>query len=282
LTFTIAHGRVQYMATAFNLQVRQLFRDVRQFDAAGVDLVVTDFEPVAARIARRRGIPSIGLANQYAFFHRIPMGRWNPIDKWVLKHFAPGGRALGMQWHHFDQPILPPILPADLVPDRAPVPGKVVVYFPFEDAGAVARLFGPVTEREFFIYGLEKEARDEGHLHYRGFSRAGFLGDMFEAEGVVCNAGFALCSEALYLGKKLLAKPVHLQLEQTTNVRILKELGLGWGMNKLDVNVLRKWLETAPPPPQRWPDVAGLVAKWIDGGKWEDTEGLVRECWVGK
>ncbi len=44
----------------------------------GLDLVITDFEPISARVARRHRVPAIGIGHQYAFVFRIPAGRGNP------------------------------------------------------------------------------------------------------------------------------------------------------------------------------------------------------------
>lgn len=41
--------------------------------------------------------------------------------------------------------------------------------------------------------------------------------DLTDCSGVIANAGFARSSESLYLGKKLLVKPLEGQLEQESN-----------------------------------------------------------------
>ena len=60
LTFQTSRGRLQYLKTALTLNLPRFYRDIYDYDAAGVDLVITDYEPLSARVARRFRIPSIG------------------------------------------------------------------------------------------------------------------------------------------------------------------------------------------------------------------------------
>src|SRR6185436_15133083 len=127
------------------------WRDVWSVDATGVDLVITDFEPVTARVARRRGIPSIGIGHQYAFVYDVPTVRSDPVSRYILRNLAAADIPLGLHWHHFGFPILPPIVPAYLEVRHA-IPNKILVYLPFEDnADIVAQLRG-ITTHDFFIY----------------------------------------------------------------------------------------------------------------------------------
>jgi hypothetical protein len=42
----------------------------------------------------------------------------------------------------------------------------------------------------------------KANLHFRPYSRKGFLNDLAECSGIISNAGFVLIAEALNLGKK--------------------------------------------------------------------------------
>ena len=89
LTFSTKRGRLQYLKTARRLNFFGFYSDIRRFDARGVDVVITDFEPVSARIARRHRLPSIGIGHQYAFRHRIPIAGFDPAAMYVIRNFAP-------------------------------------------------------------------------------------------------------------------------------------------------------------------------------------------------
>ena len=71
------------------MKLFQFYRDVAAYDVAGLDIVISDFEPLAARIARRHSLPLIGVGQHYAFIHDIPMRGANPLARFVIKNFAP-------------------------------------------------------------------------------------------------------------------------------------------------------------------------------------------------
>jgi uncharacterized protein (TIGR00661 family) len=279
LTFSSRRGKVRIVDTALQLRLFQFYRDIFAYDASGFDLVVTDFEPVAARIARRNKIPSIGVGHQYAFLHDVPVKRADPFSMWVVRNFAPADYAVGLHWHHFDQPILPPIIPAHLKNDTHIQLDKILVYLPFETIEDIGSMLKPIEAYQFFIYCSVSSAKNDDNLHWRPFARDGFLKDLKNCNGVISNAGFELLSEALYLGKKSLVKPLAGQMEQASNAHVISELNLGTVMKKLNQNTVEQFLKKPSVPPVRYPDVARMVAEWIESGNWEDVEGLARSAW---
>jgi uncharacterized protein (TIGR00661 family) len=137
-----------------------------------------------------------------------------------------------------------------------------------------------MATHQFFIYCNIATAKDDTHIHWRPFSRDGFLKDLKSCNGVISNAGFELLSEALYLGKKLLIKPLAGQMEQASNAHVISELKLGTVMNKLDQQAVDQFLNKPSFSPIRYPDVARLVAEWIESGNWEDVNGLAHSAWA--
>jgi hypothetical protein len=98
----------------------------------------------------------------------------------------------------------------------------------------------------------------------------------------MCNAGFSLISEALHLGRKVLAKPVSGQVEQKANALALQRLGLGSVMHGLDRDAVRNWLQLPPPEPQNYPEVLPRIAEWIHGGAWDRPEELAESVWASR
>ena len=251
-----------------------------------IDMVITDFEPISARIARRHGIPSVGIAHQYAFAYDIPVERGYPLGLFTLKNFAPADYQLGLHWHHFGQPILPPVVPGYLKKGPKVMSDKFLVYLPFEDLDEIGRLLRNLAGFHFYIYhGSCGKAEDEGNLHFRPFKRDGFLRDLCECGGVICNAGFELTSEALHLGKRVLAKPLAGQMEQESNALAMSQLGLGTVSRELNTDMIRKWLDAAPGSPvgsADYPNVAECIAKWVDSRRWSNIGDFARSVWNGK
>jgi uncharacterized protein (TIGR00661 family) len=279
LTFAASAGKVRYGRTIRELRMVRFFRDVAAFRADDFEVVITDFEPLSAWIARRNRIPSIGLGHQYAFRYPVPFAKRDPLALLVLRYFAPADYPIGLHYHHFNHPVLPPIV-ADM--DKSAVsfdPLKVLVYLPFEDTPAVVGMLKDVRKGQFYCYASVKESHDEGNIHLRPFSRREFIDDLKTSSGVIANAGFTLTSEALYLGKKLLVKPLAGQLEQTSNALALEQLNLGMVMQRLDARLVKHWLSLPSPDPVDYPDVAAAVAEWISRGQWDTIGDLASRVW---
>jgi uncharacterized protein (TIGR00661 family) len=261
------------------LNIFQVYRDIASFDDFSYDLVITDFEPISARIARRKSLPSIGVGHQYAFIHDVPLSGSNPITRFVMKNFAPVDYPVGLHWHHFNQPILPPIVPHKIGNSYQKIANKILVYLPFEHIKDVLALFRRFRRHEFFIYHGLSKAEDHGHIHLRPYSRTGFLKDLIECNGVISNAGFELASEAFHLGKRILVKPLEGQIEQVSNALAITSLNLGMAMTQLNVVSVAQFLERPTGTPIKFPNVARMVADWIESGQWEDVEGLAKTAW---
>ena len=217
--------------------------------------------------------------HQYAFVHDIPMDGANPLSRFVIRRYAPVDSPVGLHWHHFDQTILPPIIPNHFEPNQPTSPNKIIVYLPFETSDDIIALVKDFADYDFYIYHRFKQAADHKNLHLRPYSRAGFLNDLAECNAVICNAGFELVSEALYLGKRVLVKPLAGQMEQVSNALAISSLKLGMVMRELDKFRVAQLLDRPARPPIEFPNVARLIAHWIDSGRWEDVDGLVRKAW---
>lgn len=281
LTLHTSHGKIHYLKTAADLNLIRFMRDINHYDAFGFDLVITDFEPLSARIARHHGIPSIGMGHQYAFCYDIPMAGENPLSLWLIRNFAPTDVRIGFHWAHFNHPILPPVVPHFLIDSSDVIKNKIVVYLPFEDPSSVRALLRNLGTHRFYIYGGHGESCDDGNLCARPFSRMGFLNDLADCEGVICNAGFQLPSEVLHLGKKLLVRPLGGQMEQVSNALALRKLNLGSVMDCLDIDIIAKWLYRRDSTRIRFPNVAELLAGWVGNGnrQQEDFAAFVHSVW---
>lgn len=282
LTFVTHRGRLSVLRTAGQLRLGRFVADVLGFKPIDFDLVVTDYEPLTARIAALRGIPSVGIGHLYAFRGAVPLSSRNPFTRAILRGFAPARHPLGLHWHHFEEEILPPTIPPDVPAPEDAEEDRVVVYLPFEHLEEVIELLRPFGEHRFLLYSREVDRpRERGHVGLRPISREGFLEDLSRCAGVICNAGFSLVSEALHLGKKVLVKPLHGQIEQGSNALALTRLGLGACMERLDREAVRDWLAAPPIAAQAYPDVLEAVLAWIDQGRWEERGLLAADLWAG-
>lgn len=280
-TFAIKNGAIQYLPTIKNISLFRFKNDVENLDTSGYDLIITDFEPITAMVAKKNNIPSIGVGHQYAFAHNIPMNRFNIPARLIMSHFAPADHTIGLHWHHFNQPIIPPIIPRTVKPSPKIEKNLILVYLPFEEREEIRKLLHPFSDYQFAVYGAIEtpDPIEDGQIIWHPISKTRFFTDLSSCNGVLCNAGFELPSEALFLGKKLLVKPLKRQFEQLANASAIEKLKLGMTMNYLDRKHLAVWLNSPSNSRKNYPDVAEKFATWLLKGNWTSKKELIENCW---
>lgn len=279
LTFAAQNGKLSYLKTLAKIPDAVPFiRAVGDLDLTPFDLVLTDFEPISAWAALIRGKPLIGLGHQYAFQYAIPKCRGGWIARALLRWYAPAPISLGLHWHPFGQPILPPLV--ETLPSGDAEPRRILVYLPFESLQAVCKLLGRFPEYRFEVYSGEVKIQQIlGNLHLNPLSRQGFQKSLAVCSGVLCNAGFELISEALTAGKKILVKPLSGQWEQCCNAKALVKLGWGEAMTSLDANRIAAWLDKPQAVQVTYPDVAGPIAAWLKEGVLKIQPDWIESIW---
>jgi hypothetical protein len=50
-------------------------------------------------------------------------------------------------------------------------------------------------------------------------------------------------------------------------------------MNRLNSDGVAQFLDRPAGAPIKFPNVARLIAKWIESGQWEDVDGLAKLAW---
>ncbi|HWK54614.1 MAG TPA: MJ1255/VC2487 family glycosyltransferase [Hyphomicrobiales bacterium] len=281
LSFVARNGSIDVLATLRQADLRQFRQDINTLDLHGYDLVISDYEPVICHAARKRGIPVTGIGHQYAFMHQVPRRGDNVVVNTLMRRYAPASLPVGLHWHHFDQPILPPIVDLDHTVNPMQVqPDKIIAYLPFENADAVCALLRQFPAYQFYVYHPAVPHADTHNLHLRPISRTGFKQDLLDATGVITNAGFELISECLQWQKKIIAKPLRGQMEQLSNAAALQQLGYAAVTDRLDATAIEHWLKTPHHMQQiRYPDVARALAGWIAGGQQETVPALASRLW---
>ena len=278
LTFISRCGKVNYLKTAFDAKFGLLFNDVNTLDLSDYDLVLTDFEPVSAWAAKKHKKPLLGIGNQFAYHYSIPREGSDPIADFVMKYFAPADKAIGLHWHHFGQPLFPPIMDS-LTLSSEHIKNKIIVYLPFEDQNEVVKLLAPFENYQFHLSTPHPVESKFAHITFTPMCIEQFQRDLHDCGGVICNAGFALVSEALQLGKKILVKPLHAQMEQTSNAAALKQLGYAHIMNQLDINMIEHWLHYQQSVHITYPNTARILTQWIQEGMPDMDDDFIEAVW---
>ena len=159
------------------------------------------------------------------------------------------------------------------------IKNKIIVYLPFEDQQQVIKLLSPFKNFEFHIYAPDAVPSTVNHIVCNPLSRAGFQKDLYDCAGIISNAGFELASEALQLGKKILAKPLHAQMEQISNAAALQQLGYGHTLNDMDSKVIEHWLHDSHAIHITYPNIAKVLVQWIQNGMPEMESDFIEAIW---
>jgi uncharacterized protein (TIGR00661 family) len=244
-----------------------LFSPVKQYD-----LVVSDFEPLTAWSAKCYGVPSIHLSHQIALLdNHIPRPpRKDVLAELVIKYFAPCERRIGLHYQRYSENALTPIIRSDVRKLTVSNFDHFVVYFSTYDPLKVGRFFKGVDAKfELFSkYYKFNSPTTKYNVTVYPFRRELFLNRLSSCRGIICNAGFQLTSEALFLGKRMLVIPMKGQYEQICNAEALKQLGatVVTAIDESFGDKLRMWLETtAEQQKMDYPDNGAEVVDKILG-----------------
>jgi uncharacterized protein (TIGR00661 family) len=204
--FTYINNQVRYNRTlARNLfQARRATRSIsdlaRLIDERGIDLVITDFEPLTSRAGRRRKLPVISIDNQHIITHfklAMPPGYRTDAtackmlvrimtpyaDRYLVTSFfdAPGRR--------LNSELVPPIL-RQQIQDAVPSADGAILVYVTSPAPQLIKVLASV-HAEFIAYGFNREGRD-GNILYKKPGFETFFDDLVHAQAIIANAGFSL------------------------------------------------------------------------------------------
>jgi len=246
IVFKYTDGRLDVMRTiaaGLDYEVRHVGplvdRMLREIDAFGADLAVTDFEPALPRAAGRLGIPLVSVDHQHFLMaydlRTLPKAlQWHawcmsyavwmyvvePADVVVSAFFRP---PLRRGWEHVVQ--VGPLLRREIV-TAVPHQGDFLLSYlrrhtPFSAIAALADCGVPVK-----VYGLG-EREPLGNASFHAIDERRFVDDLAGCRALVGAAGNQLIGEALQLGKPMLVLPERAHAEQLMNSHFLAGMGCG-------------------------------------------------------
>ncbi|KFA59756.1 hypothetical protein A9G34_08720 [Gilliamella sp. Choc4-2] len=277
VTFATLNGKINFRKTVQRIRAFRLIKDVRELDLSKYDCIISDFEPVSAWAAHYQHRECLGISNQAVCQYLKPK-EYGLIANVIMKYYAPVTLPIGLHWFHFGHKLLPPMI--DSFPISPTEDGNIVVYLPFEELNEIIGLLKSFPSHNFICFHpYVKQIEQEGNIILQPLSRDSFTQALISCSGIISNTGFALISEALVLGKKILTKPVSGQFEQIYNAQCLQTLDMATVMENLNSIKLKYWLDLPFPKPVVYPDVATELANWIVAGKKEPLLSLSKRLW---
>jgi uncharacterized protein (TIGR00661 family) len=265
-TFAMEEGQIRRWATVRqNVQNAAhelpdtVKRWVAEVDEWKPDIAITDFEPLTGIYARRTHTPMIAVDNinmldrcrhdaeiigaerqdymlARAITHSMVPGA---VEYIVTTFFKPPLRRQGTT-------LVPPIIRPEIV-DARPEDGDHLVVYSSGDPHLLDALRAlDLRARVYGMRGGPDEIEVEGKIELRPRSSEDFVESLRTSRGVIAGGGFSLLSEAVYLGKPILALPLRGQFEQTMNARYVQRLGYGLCAETANEEVVREFVERLP------------------------------------
>jgi uncharacterized protein (TIGR00661 family) len=252
-------GGIDWFKTIKKLNLGRFLSEI-EFDASGYDLVISDFEPVSAWSAKRHGVKSIGIGNQYSLLSKNAPRPTSPnkISEQFIKRFAKCDEAIALGYERHDSFVYLPVIDESIYSAKVSDEGFYLVYLPsisnerlsfaFEKSGVRYRIYSPESKEETDSI---KKPNSEG-----------FKKDLLSCSGVITASGFSTTTEALVLGKKLWSIPIRGQYEQICNAIALRKMGIF--TKEFCEESLIEWIREYNPIDYEWGDPIAEIADKIE------------------
>ena len=279
-TFVFRKGKLNVFKTLLNIDLIQFVRDVFKIKKE-YDVVVTDFEPISAYAARKLGIHCIGIGHQYSFLKKIPKSiKMKLASLFFLRFYTPINSTISSHFYHFNQSILPPFI-EKVLKNQNTVPfmkNTFLVYLVWEERDQMISILNTIKGNEFIYYSSVEKEIQIGNVTLKPYSNKNFKEDLMACNGLLTNAGFQLPAEAIYLGKKILCKPLSGQPEQEHNAKILKKLQHATVCSELTKDKIEHWIRNGNQKKELYNESIVLIIEMIENPK-KDFANKISKLW---
>ena len=154
-----------------------------------------------------------------------------------------------------------------------------LVYLAWEEQDQMISVLNTITGNEFIYYSsVDKEVKI-ANVTLKPFSNKNFKEDLIACNGLLTNAGFQLPAEAIYLGKKILCKPLSGQPEQEHNAKILKKLQHATVCAEFTKEEIEMWIQNGKQKKELYNDSIDLMIEMIENPK-NDFRSRISKLWI--
>jgi len=240
-----SNGNVSFLKTFFKNNYFKFIYEILRLYVYKYDLIINDYEPISAWACKLKGGNIVSLSHQSSlFFKETPKPKKINWLSWLIfKNYAPVTKKYGLHFKEYNENIFHPVIRKKVRNLKTNTSGNYVVYLPsYSDIKIIKEL--KRTSANWTIFSKHAKTAYSAHnCTVFPIDEKEFLNSFANCPGVLCNAGFELPSEALYLKKKLFVIPIKKQIEQECNALALKEIGV-LTSKKLDFNLIEIWTLT--------------------------------------
>lgn len=246
------NGSLNYWKTAKSINPVALSKLVKELPVEKYDLVINDYEYITAKACGAKHIPSVNFGHQASFQSmKVPRPQQKSITgEWLLKNYAKADRYMGLHFKNYDDFIVTPVIKEDILKADPTDAGHITVYLPSYCEPQLIEIFSPFKDFRFEIFSGQSTAEHQvGNIRFLPVNKKRFNESMISCHAIITGGGFETPSEAIHLGKKIMAVPIRGQYEQCCNAAALSGLGI-MTVEKIDtgfVSLFQDWIHNWQP-----------------------------------
>lgn len=247
--FSNKSGSIDWRKTIKQANIIKLIKDSMQ-DVTGYDLVISDFEPISAWSAKRCGVRSLGIANQYSLMSNKTPKIKGLFSLQFIRNFAPCDEYIALSYEKFDDFIYQPFISEYFLNSEVNDNNFFLIYLPSYDLDYILSQLSQFKKHKWRVYSNENYSNDFKNIKVIKLNKEKFQKDLISCSGIITASGFSTTSESLILNKKLWSIPIQSQYEQLSNSLLLQNMGVF--TDKFNSSNLSNWLENYQKVDYKW------------------------------
>ena len=171
-----------------------------------------------------------------------------------------------MHFQPYNDRIYTPIIRKEVRDIKVTSEDHYTVYLPAYNDERIIKVLSPIKNAKWEVFSKHNsEVIELDNMTVKPIDSDNFLKSMASSRGILCAAGFATPSEALFLRKKLMVIPMKQQYEQYCNAEALREMGVPVlkSLKSKHAEKIEVWLKSDEVVKVDYPEVAGTIVDRI-------------------
>lgn len=251
-------GKINKLKTAINFlnfikNYKKAFREI-EILAKGLKpkLIISDFEGVLPRVAKKLNIKYISIDNQHKFSrcYSNELSLINRFYYWIMGVYAEllvpnPDLAIVSTFHHssiktkLDKTILTNCFIRNSIENiKTADENFILVYYKISSGDILLKELNKISKFiKIKVYGCPKDKRIYSNIEYYDISNEAFIQDLSKCSYLFCSAGNQLLGEAVFYGKPIFAVPEANQPEQYINAFFIEKIKNGMLCEIKNINI---------------------------------------------
>ncbi len=222
-------GGLDYLRIATTINPIRIRKEIRELPVEKYDLVINDYDYITAKACAAKKIRSVNFGHQASFQSpKVPRPKSHSRSgEWLLRSYARANNYIGLHFKEYDDFIITPVIKQEILAADPEDHGHITVYLPSYCEQQLTEILSPLGEHHFEVFSHEcQSVNRSGNITFIPVDKCLFNKSLIHCHAIITGGGFETPSEAIHLGKKLMAIPIKGQYEQACNAAALSDMGI--------------------------------------------------------